>query len=214
MSDEHPDRVLVSEDNLARCKWCGTPESPRWTISKSENIYCTHQCMLADESSRNRRSGKFGIGCGLVLSIPFILSAFVFPPFANVGIFLMLYGMLFLVIGIGQYAESREGQKYKDRKDRYRGISPIICPYCSHQNSPHIKACQNCGAPLSKASFSRATIPPWLQKTTLSGAFISGGFKCPYCSVIYSYRYFHVSHDGMVICQNCARPFRPAGSPS
>ncbi|MFW9808610.1 MAG: hypothetical protein ACFFE6_04425 [Candidatus Thorarchaeota archaeon] len=205
MSEDTSDRVIVSQDNLARCKWCGTPESPYWTISKSEKLYCTPECMLADESSSKRITGIGGICFGTLLIIPFIASIFLQPEYAGGSISLLINGMVLLAIGVAQYAEANEGQKYKDRKDSYRGVSPIICSYCSHQNSPHFTTCQNCGAPLSYGSYSKETMPPWLRKTIPSGV-----FKCPYCAAIYSYRQASRTHEGLVTCQNCARPFAPA----
>lgn len=203
MSDEYSDRVMVSQDNLARCKWCGTPESPLWTVSKSENLYCTPECMHADEASIKRLSGIGFMLFGLILTIPYILSTFLYPASAGEGSFLGVSGMASFAIGIAQYAESRKGQKYKDRKDRYRGVFPIICSYCSHQNSPHFTACQNCGAPLTKAPFAEESIPPWLRTT-------SGVVRCPYCAAFQSYRQVQGMQERLVFCQNCSRLFRPS----
>ncbi|MFX1483870.1 MAG: hypothetical protein ACFFCP_11865 [Promethearchaeota archaeon] len=204
MSDERFDRVIVSQDDLARCKWCGTPESPQWTISKNEQLYCTPECMYADEASFRRLIGIGGILCGLILIIPFILlSVFVSPAFAGGGASFMLSGIFLLAISIGEYALSRKGQKYKDRKDRYRGVSPIICSYCSHQNSPHFTACQNCGAPLTEASFAEESIPPWLHTTR-------GVVRCPYCAAFHRYRQVQGVEERLVFCQNCSRLFRPS----
>ncbi|MFW9862988.1 MAG: hypothetical protein ACFFEX_03070 [Candidatus Thorarchaeota archaeon] len=203
MSDEHSDRVIVSQDNLARCKWCGTPESPIWTISQSENLYCTPECMLADEASIKRLGGIIFMVLGVLSTIPYIATPFLFPGSVGADNLLIVTGMAFLVIGIAQYAESRKGQKYMDRKDRYRGVSPIICSYCSHQNSPHFTACQNCGAPLTEASFAEESLPPWLHTT-------SGVVRCPYCAAFQSYRQVQGTQERLVFCQNCSRLFRPS----
>jgi hypothetical protein len=203
VSDEYSDRIIASQDNLARCKWCGTPESPIWTVSKSENLYCTPECMLADEALTNRLSGIGFMLFGLILTIPFILFALPYPARLGEGSPVIVCGMVSFAIGIVGYAEGRKGQKYKDRKDRYRGVSPIICSYCSHQNSPHFTACQNCGAPLTNAPFTEESMPPWLRTT-------SGVVRCPYCAAFQSYRQVQGTEERLVFCQNCSRLFRPS----
>ena len=138
-------------------------------------------------------------------SRPFISFFFQAPEYAGGGMYLIAYGMLFIAVGAFLFFEGKEGQNYKDRKDKYRGVSPIVCTYCSHQNSPHLVACQNCGASLSNAPFSKESIPPWLRRGSPSGV-----YRCPHCSAIYSYRQAPISKEGMVTCQNCTRPFRPS----
>ncbi|TET11147.1 MAG: hypothetical protein E3J86_03670 [Candidatus Thorarchaeota archaeon] len=203
MSEDSSDRIVVAKDNLARCQWCGTPESPHWINSEKGKIYCTHECKLAAESSSNRGKGFVSICCGLILCFPFLLFLLYPPYFIGAGLELVIYGPILVMIGAFAIAQGREGSKYKDRKDKYRGVSPVICQYCSHQNSPNFVRCQNCSAPLTGASFSRETIPPWLKKRSPRGV-----SKCPHCSALYSYRQSLVTEDGMVTCQNCMKPFR------
>jgi hypothetical protein len=207
MSEDNSDRIIVAKDNLARCQWCGTPESPHWINSEKGNIYCTHECLLAAESSSNRGRGFVIFSCGLILCLPFILFLLLPPYFPGSSPELLIYGLIFVIGGAATLVQGREGSKYKDRKDKYRGVSPVICQYCSHQNSPNLVRCQNCSAPLTGAPFSRETIPPWIKKRGPSGV-----FKCPHCSAIYSYRLAPISQEGLVSCQNCTKPFRSSKS--
>ncbi|MFW9926995.1 MAG: hypothetical protein ACFFDM_09525 [Candidatus Thorarchaeota archaeon] len=206
MSEDNSDRVIVSQGNLARCKWCGTPESPYWTITKTEELFCSYECMLASVSLSRRVAGILIILMGFFFFLPFILFMIQTPFPINSGglIPISFLGIIFMFVGAFFFAEGKEGLLYKDRKGKYRGVSPIECTYCSHQNSPQYMTCQNCGAPLSGAPFTRVTTPPWFHI-----GFSKGVYKCPHCTAIYSYRQAPRSQDGLVTCQNCLRPFLP-----
>lgn len=208
MSAGKSDRIIVAKDNLARCQWCGTPESPFWKITQTEKIFCTHECMLASQATNRRLGGIVTIFCGLIFVVPYIYLIIRFPSYRvefGGAITLVGFSMIFLLCGLFTYSEGKEGQKYKERKDKYRGVSPVVCSYCSHQNSPYIQACQNCGATLADGQFARESTPPWFKQGAASGV-----YKCPHCRAIYSYRQAPISNEGYVTCQNCVRPFLPS----
>ena len=204
MSQDNSDRIIVRKDDLARCRWCGTPESPFWTITRDEQIFCSHECELAASSTSKRLGGIGMLCCGSLFLIPLVYFMIFFPiDSLDPMIFIVCFVLPILSCGIFQYLEGTEGLKYKDREGRYRGVSPIVCTYCSHQNPPNVMACQNCGAQLTKAPFAEDSIPPWLRTT-------SGVVKCSYCAAFQSYRQVQGLPECLVFCQNCNRLFRPS----
>ncbi|MFW9767712.1 MAG: hypothetical protein ACFFF9_04110 [Candidatus Thorarchaeota archaeon] len=203
MSEHNSDRIIVAKDNLARCQWCGTPESPYWTISRDEQLFCSRECELAASATTKRIGGCVSTFCGSLFLIPLLYFMFVFPSnFLGATMVFLLLGVPFLAIGIYEYTEGTEGLKYKDREDRYRGVSPIVCTYCSHQNPPNVMACQNCGSTLAEAPFVKDSTPPWFIQGKSRGV-----YRCPHCKAVYSYRQAPISKDGEVTCQNCLKPF-------
>ncbi len=203
MSDES-DRIIVRKDKLARCGWCGSPESNKWIPSEDGRLFCTEECMTAATMGRKKQSSVFYICCGSCLlfgPLFFLLAsggAFIGPGIME----FLFYGISLLAIGIGIYFSANEGKKYQDRKDKYRGIPPLVCDYCMHPNTPSATRCMNCDAPLSRAPFADDAFPPWIHKH----AKISG-VKCPNCGAIYSYLPSMISDDNDVNCQNCNRQF-------
>jgi hypothetical protein len=213
MSGLDSDRLFVKKDNLARCAWCGTPESPNWIVNQRGEMFCSSECQSARDSSREINRG-FLSACfgGIIVLVPIIAmlrSSIPFGPpiptgqFESVAIW-MMFGFLFLIAGVGGMIAGYEGKKYRDRKDKYNDVTLLQCEYCSQTNSPNRVRCQYCGASLTKAPFRYETTPPWIRKEMHLGR-----FRCPYCSSIYSYSVSNFENDGSVRCQNCGKPFVP-----
>jgi len=114
----------------------------------------------------------------------------------------MMYSLFLLVIGIGFMVAGYEGNKYRDRKDKYRDVTLLQCEYCNQVNPPSVVRCQYCGASLTKAPFRYETTPPWIRKDMYLGR-----FKCPHCHSTYSYNVSKIEDDGMISCQNCGKSF-------
>jgi len=208
LSDES-ERIIVRKDKLARCNWCGSPESNKWIPSEEGRLFCTEECMTAATMDRKKQSAAFNLFCGVILIFgPIIfLMGFGFSLAAISGMFeLFFYGICLICVGVGIYLSANEGEKYIDRKDRYTGVPPLVCEYCNHPNPPRVTRCLNCDATLSQAPFADDALPPWIHKH----AKISG-VKCPYCSAIYSYLPAMISDDYDVHCQNCTRQFHLPG---
>lgn len=210
LSEPDSDRLLLKKDNLARCAWCGTPESPQWVNSPKGEMFCSSECESAKYSSRSFDGGFLTaiLGCIIIL-IPIIsILRFPVPPgpnsssaFGSVVVWI-ISGFLFLMTGIGGIIRGYEGQKYRDRKDKYRDVTLLQCEYCTQTNPPNVLRCQYCGASLTKAPFRYETTPPWVRKQTPLGR-----FRCPYCKATYSYDASKLVKDDTVKCQNCNRPF-------
>jgi len=206
---EESERILVRKDTIARCSWCGSPESNKWVSGQNDEIYCTPECWQA--ASMGKR--KIAAGARICLALAMIL----FPTIAILtsnlslaaaGMQFGLTGFLILLLGLAMYLGANEGKKYQDRKGKYSGISPIECEYCMHSNPPRATRCLNCDAPLTGAPFLSEAIPPWISKQSKVK-----GVRCPFCNAIYSYLPSVISDDGQVNCQNCTRQFLvPIGS--
>jgi len=201
--EHNSDRIIVAKDRLARCQWCGSPESPIWTISRDEQLFCSRECELAASSTTKRLGGIGTTCCGSLFLIPMIFFMF-FQPGNILGPIMLFVtlGVPLLLMGLYSYFEGTEGQKYRDREGRYLGVSPIVCTYCTHQNPPSVMACQNCGSTLAEAPFTQDSTPPWFLQGKARGI-----YRCPRCGAVYSYRQAPISTDGEVTCQNCLKSF-------
>jgi len=201
---DEPDRIVVSKDRLARCTWCGTLESNGWVFSEKGKIYCTTECMLADNVGRTRISAIATLACSIVILLPYLI----FFALGSPGIGMeptwefIIFGIMFFILGIGGVLTMNEGKKYQDRKGKYNGTPPLECEYCNHPNPPSATRCLNCDAALSRAPFVSESIPPWIYKQKRVK-----GVKCPHCHAIYSYLPSMISDDRQVVCQNCNRQF-------
>ncbi|MFW9961153.1 MAG: MJ0042-type zinc finger domain-containing protein [Candidatus Thorarchaeota archaeon] len=213
MSESVSDRLLVNKQNLARCAWCGTPESPKWMTSEKGEIFCSSECELAKHSSRSFNGGfLLAVSSCIIILIP-IIAMLRFPvpsgqiiPSSQFGSVAgwILSGFLLLITGIGAMIRGYEGQKYRDRKDKYRNVTLLECEYCAQTNPPNVVRCQYCGASLTKAPFKYETTPPWIRQEMYLGR-----FRCPHCSSTYSYNVSKIEKDGSIKCQNCGKPFTP-----
>jgi DNA-directed RNA polymerase subunit RPC12/RpoP len=202
LSDES-DRVVVRKDKLARCKWCGSPESNNWVTSQQGDIYCTAECMEAATMERKKAIATAYIICSLaVIVLPFLFVGSIGLPVLGPFVELMFYAFCMVICGIALYFTANEGKKYQDRKGKYSGTPPIECEYCKHPNPPSATRCLNCDASLAEAPFVSEAIPPWISKQKKVK-----GVKCPMCGAIYSYSPEQISDDGIVLCQNCNRQF-------
>jgi predicted Zn finger-like uncharacterized protein len=212
-SEPDSDRLLVMKDNLARCALCGTPESPTWVLNEKGEMFCSSECQSAKSSSKTINRG-FLSACfgGIIIFIP-IIAIFVFPvpssqilssgQFGSVAVWI-IFGLLFLINGVGAMIGGYESKKYRDRKDKYHDATLLQCDYCTQTNPPNVMRCQYCGASLTKAPFKYETTPPWIRKQMHLGR-----FKCPHCSATYSYDVAKLDNDGTIKCQNCMKPFTP-----
>lgn len=198
-----PDRIVVSTDRIARCKWCGTPESNKWVFSEKGDIYCTTECMLAGNVGKTKLYAYATLFCSFLIIIPYFL-VFISGSFGVYwfGFELLIYGICFFIIGIARLATMNEGKKYQDRKGKYSGTPPFECEYCNHPNPPNAARCLNCDATLSRAPFASESIPPWIHKQKKAK-----GVKCPHCNAVYSYLPSMILDDGQVVCQNCNQQF-------
>jgi uncharacterized Zn-finger protein len=201
-ANEEQDRILVRSDGLARCSWCSTPESSEWVTSAAGKIYCSNECLRADEAIREQRYGYALLGIGLVASVPLIAAMVIYPPYGLLSP-LLLYGLLFLVLGLGRLGNAREGRKYLDRQGKYEDVAPLECPYCNQLNPPNAVRCLQCDAPLAQAPFATRTTPPWIQHAARHNR-----VRCPHCSAVYSYP-AGVDSTGHLVCQNCGKRFVP-----
>jgi uncharacterized Zn-finger protein len=200
--NEEEGRILVRSDGLARCSWCGTPESHEWVTAATGKIYCSKECLGADESVREKRYGYVQLCIGLTVSVPLIAAMVVYPPFGWLSPFL-LYGALLTILGLGRLENAREGRKYLDREGKHADVAPLECPYCNQLNPPNAVRCLQCDAPLAQAPFSAKTAPPWIHRTTRPNR-----VRCPHCSAMYSY-VNGVDSTGHLVCQNCGKRFVP-----
>jgi predicted Zn finger-like uncharacterized protein len=212
-SEFDSDRLFVKKDNLARCAWCGTPESPKWVVNQKGEMFCSSECQSAKDSSRAIDIGFLTAFCGgIIILIPII--AILLSPvpysqpitsnqFGSIAGWI-ISGFLFLIVGVAGMIAGYEGKKYRDRKGKYNDVTLLQCEYCNQTNPPNMVRCQYCGASLTKAPFRYETTPPWIRKEMYLGR-----FRCPHCSSTYSYDASKLENDGSVRCQNCGKPFAP-----
>jgi predicted Zn finger-like uncharacterized protein len=213
MSEPSSDRLLVKKDNLARCAWCGTPESPKWVTTQKGEMFCSSECQLAKHSSRAIDGGFITACCGGIIMLIPIIAILRFPvpygqpissnQFGTAAIWIVS-GLLFFITGVGGMIAGAEGKKYRNRKDKYRDVTLLQCEYCTQTNPPNVVRCQYCGASLTKAPFRYETTPPWIRNEMHLGR-----FRCPHCSSTYSYNVSKIENDGSIKCQNCGKPFAP-----
>jgi len=193
----------VKKDNLARCAWCGTPESDEWITRGRNEIFCSSECQAAKYSTGANLAGYVFtcLGGGILVLFFFASLApnILGDPRAVAEV--VVYGLFFLIVGVGTVIGANRGKKYQDRKDKYRDVTLLVCEYCTQANPPSITRCRHCGASLTKAVFSYETTPPWIQKRRLNR------FRCPRCNAVYSYNLLNLQSGGTVKCQNCDRPF-------
>ncbi|RDE14582.1 MAG: hypothetical protein C4K48_05920 [Candidatus Thorarchaeota archaeon] len=210
MSEPDYDRILVKKDNLARCAWCGTPESDEWITTERNEIFCSSECQAAMYSVGAVGSTGAGFACsclGGIMLLALVFSASLNPGMSsmrNVAADLLVIGILFLLTGGLIMFGGNEGKNYQDRKDKYRNVSLLVCEYCTQTNPPSVTRCTYCGASLTRAMFSYETTPPWIQKRRVNR------FRCPRCKAVYSYDPSSLQRDGTVKCQNCDMPFVPS----
>jgi predicted Zn finger-like uncharacterized protein len=203
------DRLLVRKENLARCAWCGTPESPKWVTTQRNEIFCSPECQAAKYSSRRFNFGFLSACCGgIAFFYPIIMTlrfqqAFYLPEAAG-DLFVLAFA--FFILGICMMITGSLGSKYLDRKDKYRDVTLLQCEYCMQANPPSFTRCRYCGAPLTRAPFTYETMPPWIREQLIDQRPL-GRFICPHCNAIYSYDASKVESDGRIRCQNCLRPF-------
>ncbi|TFG32934.1 hypothetical protein EU528_01900 [Candidatus Thorarchaeota archaeon] len=198
MSDEQ-DRIVVRKDTIARCAWCGSPESNKWISTPDDDIYCTIECMEAATMGKRKLAAGAYICCAVAMMLLPVIGL------ATSNYFLVAAGMQFLmaafamfICGFVMYFSANEGKKYQERKGKYRGISPIECEYCMHSNPPSATRCLNCDATLTRAPFVSEAIPPWFHKYKKIK-----GIRCPHCNAVYSYIGSQISDEGYAACQNC-----------
>ncbi len=207
MSKPESDRLLVKKENLARCAWCGTPESPKWVTTEKGEMFCSSECMAARYSLRSIDVGFLSACCGGLLMLGTIISLILFPQASGQFVGALewnIMSFLLFISGIGMMIAGAEGKKYHNRKDKYRDVTLLQCEYCTQVNPPNIVRCQYCGASLTKAPFRYETTPPWIRKEMYLGR-----FKCPRCSSTYSYNVSKIENNGSIKCQNCGKPFTP-----
>ena len=200
---QEPDRIVVRKDTIARCTWCGSPESNKWISTPDEGIYCTTECLEAATMGKRKIAAEVSICCGvapiLIFAIAIVTSNYTLAAGASA---LFTVGFATLICGLVLYFGANEGKKYQNRKGKYSGISPIECEYCMHSNPPSATRCLNCDATLSRAPFLSDAVPPWIHKYKKTK-----GMRCPHCNAIYSYTGSQISDDGYAACQNCNQQF-------
>jgi hypothetical protein len=212
-SESASDRLLVKKDNLARCAWCGTPESPKWVTNEKGEMFCSSECQSAKHSTRAMDVGILVACCGGIIVLIPIITFLVFPDpfgrpissgeFSSIGGWIIT-GIFLFISGVGGMVAGYEGKKYRDRKDKYRDVTLLQCEYCAQTNPPNVVRCKYCGASLTKAPFKFETTPPWIRQQMHLGR-----FKCPFCGSIYSYNFSSLVNNSTVKCQNCGKPFVP-----
>jgi len=207
MSEPDSDRLLVMKDNLARCAWCGTPESPKWLTSEKNEIFCSSECQAAKYAYKAINGGFLSAFCGAIIILIPIIAFLRYPiPSGQAGSIggWIITGFLLFIAGVGAMLGGHEGKNYQNRKNKYRDVTLLQCEYCTQTNPPNVMRCQYCGASLTKAPFKYETTPPWIRKQMYLGR-----FKCPHCSATYSYDVAKLENDGRIKCQNCLKPFTP-----
>lgn len=197
------DRIVVSKDKLARCQWCGSPQSNEWVYSEKGGIFCSFECETAAGAKNAWLSSIAMLLCSLLIIIPYtVIWALGYFRLGWGGFELFFWAIALFIVSLGGFAYSFEGKKYQDRKGKYGGTAPIECEYCRHSNPPSATRCLNCDATLTRAPFTSDTIPPWISKQKKIT-----GVKCPICNAVYSYLPAMISDEGEVNCQNCNRQF-------
>lgn len=211
MSEPDSDRILVKKDNLARCAWCGTPESDEWITTQRNEIFCSSECQSAKYAyipdNRDRLITYLFASLGVGTLLAPILYNYLNPSFygdPKIIADMFAFGIMCLIVSAAPMLCIGEGAAYQDRKDKYRDISLLVCEYCTQTNPPNVTRCRYCGASLTKAPFSYVTTPPWIQKKRLNR------LRCPRCASVYSYNSSSLRSDGTVKCQNCNEPFVPS----
>jgi predicted Zn finger-like uncharacterized protein len=205
------DRLLVAKKNIARCAWCGTPESNNWVTTQYDGIFCSPECRAARYSTRSIIGGIIFSCIGLLFVVMPLLALVRNPvPDYQSGsiVGFMFSGVLLGLCGIWMMAAGGLSRKYLVRKGQYSDIALLECEYCLQANPPSNTRCQYCGAPLTRAPFAYDTMPPWIQGQMMNEEHLAR-FRCPRCNAIYSYDVSKVESDGSVRCQNCLKPFVP-----
>ncbi len=196
MTPDKSDRILVESQYLARCKWCGTPNSPRWITLDGGIFYCSEECQRATTTTSTK---YLGIGM-LVLGVSMLLVSF---PLLVSGPWILIYGAMLTLMGFCTYDRGKEGEQYLNRKDLYRDVQLLVCDYCSYVNPPSVLKCHNCGATIESADFAADSWPEWFSRTPVPYK----GIAYPNCSAIYTYDSSKKDDEGRVICQNCTEVF-------
>ena len=198
---EESDRIVVSTDKLARCQWCGSPQSNEWVYSEKGGIFCSYECEIAAGARKAWITSLILLIGSILIVIPYVVTLSLGNIMMPLGGFeLFFWGIMMLFASIAGFVFSFEGSKYRDRKGKYFGTSPIECEYCRHSNPPSATRCLNCDATLTNAPFTSEEIPPWIQKHKRVT-----GVKCPHCNAVYSYLPPMISVEGSAACQNCNR---------
>jgi predicted Zn finger-like uncharacterized protein len=205
------DRLLVAKNNIARCAWCGTPESLKWVTTQRNEIFCSPECRAARYSARSIIGGVVFSFIGLLIAVmPLLAPVSDSIPEYQLG---LIYEFLFsgVLLGLGviwMMAAGGLARKYLARRGQYNDIALLECEYCLQANPPSNTRCQYCGAPLTRAPFSYETMPPWIRSQMMNQEHLAR-FRCPKCNAVYSYDVSKVESDGRIRCQNCFNPFMP-----
>ena len=120
MSELDSDRLFVKKDNLARCAWCGTPESDSWVTTQKNEIFCSSECEEGKHASKRFNYGFYTacIGSIWLLGQTFMMLRFPSPPLSSSFVFeWMISAFLFFMSGIVMMIAGYEGNKYRNRKD-------------------------------------------------------------------------------------------------
>ncbi|TFF92673.1 hypothetical protein EU545_00125 [Candidatus Thorarchaeota archaeon] len=147
--------IAVDEDDVLRCKWCGTTESSSW-IREEGGPWCSYECRSADLYNRNL--------CGLIAFPLIVLAVWVSSMQAMEDIpsaVAMTFWMLPLLFGcpatclVPGVISGRKARKAVPRHSRWKGRSI----------SQEIHVCVQCGGALDIS-----------DGDTL--------VRCPYCGVL------------------------------
>ena len=125
--------IAVDKDEVLRCSWCGTTESPHWIHGKERGVYCSSLCKTADSLECN------GI-CGFILVIAILSGYIPAVGVSNNPIVLLpaiLFGILLITI-IGKFFTINKARSKVPRNSRLH----------NELFDDRYLRCENCGAPL------------------------------------------------------------------